>query len=324
MGNSSVAVFVLFHDQDKLEKDTIVRHLSVLKRDGKIYLWEEGFVLAGENTEQLIRTELEKADIVLFLVSVESVDSDRIWKVGVERSLERQNMNQLIFIPVIVRDCVWEETLLANFKPLPENGKPISHWTRIDEPCKQVAVVVKKHVEKIIRQKQSENKQQGAIPSEFKEINAIFEKMPDKKIMNHILFADQEGKPASAAHFSIYAEMLKTIHAQMLVREAYNFYFDNLTDAKKVEEIGASIKERSELLKIDVLSLGLIAEELEEASRQFRLDFGVPENRKKDNWQSAKMMFVEPFCNVILKNANKLATLSKFSVNIDFPDLSSN
>lgn len=324
MANSPVAIFVLSHDQDKLEKDTIVRHLSVLKRQGKIDLWEEGLVLAGENPEQMIRTALEKAEIVLFLVSIESVDSDKIWKEGVEHSLERHKREELIFIPVIVRACDWEETVLVNFKPLPEDGKPISHWAKIDEPCKQIAIAVKNHVDKIIRQKQSENKQQGIVPPEFQEIDTIFQTMPDKKVMNHVLFTDQEGKPASAAHFSIYAEMLKAIHAQMLARDSYNFYFDNLEDAKKVEEIGASIKERAELLKIDTISLGIIAQELEEVSRQFRLDFGTPENRNKANWQSAKMIFVEPFCNMILKNINKLATLSKFSVYIDLSDHTSN
>lgn len=177
MGKTSVAVMVLYHDKDEKEKGIIVKHLSVIKRQDGIDLWEKGLVLAGENPEQMIQNELDKAEIVLFLVSIESIDSDKLWKDGVEHSLKRHQQGGLIFIPVIVRDCQWEQTVLNEFKPLPEDGKPISHWPRPDEPCKQVADAVKQHVEKIKDQKRNENKQQGIIPPEFQEIDSIFQKM---------------------------------------------------------------------------------------------------------------------------------------------------
>jgi len=324
METTSVAVTIIFHDDDVKVKEKIVKHLRILERNGEIELWQKGLVLGGENTSSIAKLELDRAEIALFLISVESIASDEIWKEEVGLSLERHRQGRLIFIPVIVRDCQWKDTNLSNFKPLPEDGKPIYHWPHLDIPCKQVADAVKQHVKNISRQKQSEHKQQGIVPPEFQEIDTIFQKMPDEKVMKHMSFADHEGKPASAVHFAIYAEMLRKIRINMSEREEYNFYFNNLEDARKVEEIANSILERSELLEIDTISLGIIAQDLEDASRKFRLDFGSPEHREDDNWQSAKMMFVEPFCEVILNNEKKLNTLSRFSINIDLTDISSN
>lgn len=324
MDKSSVAVTILFHDDDAPVKEKIVKHLSILARNGEIELWQKGLVLAGENPTLTTELELDKAEIALFLVSVESIASDEIWKEEVERSLDRHKRGALIFIPVIVRSCQWEETALVHFKPLPENGKPISQWLHSDEPCKQVADAVKKHVKNISRQKQSEHKQQGIVPLEFQEVDTIFKKMPDEKVMKHMSFADHEGKPASAVHFAIYAQILKDIEQRMRAREEYNFYVDNLCDAKEIEEIAKSIKERADLLKLDTIELGQICQGLEDASQKFRDDFGIPEHASPGNWQKAKVRYVEPFCNTILKIEKKLDTLSRFTVIVDLSDLSPN
>lgn len=321
MEKFSVAVTVLFHDEDAVMKEKIVKHLRALERKGEIRLWQKGLVLAGENPSLAIQMELERAEIALFLVSVDSIASDEIWKEEVERTLERHQQEKLIFIPVIIRDCQWRETVLINFKPLPEEAKPISQWLRPDEPCKQVADTVKQHVEKINLQKLSRNKQQGIVPPEFQEIDTIFQTMPDKKVMNHVLFTDQEGKPASSIHFSIYAQMLRDIEQRMRTREEYNFYVGNLIDAKEVENIAGAIRERADLLKVDTISLGDLCQELKSASRKFRDDFGSPENANPHKWHAAKVRHVEPFCDSILKIEKKLDTLSRFSVNVDLSDL---
>lgn len=326
MEKSAVAVMILFHDVDTSIKEQIVKHLYILKRNGHIRLWQKGLVLAGENPEALTQGALEEAEIVLFLVSAESLSSDELWKEEVEHSLERQKRQELVFIPVIVRDCAWEQTVLRHFKPLPEGAKPLSSWLplHLDIPCKQVADAVGEHVKKIKRQKQSENKQQGIVPPEFQEIDLIFQKMPDNKVMKHMSFADHEGKPASAVHFAIYAQILKDIEQRMRAREEYNFYVDNLCDAKEIEEIAKSIKERADLLKLDTIELGQICQELEDASQKFRDDFGIPEHASPSNWQKAKVRYVEPFCNAILKIEKKLDTLSRFSAIVDLSDLSPN
>lgn len=324
METMSVAVTIIYHDDDAPVKEQIVKHLRVMERKGEIKLWQKGLVLAGENTTSVVKLELGKAEIALFLISAESIASDEIWKEEVERSLERHHQGGLVFIPVIVRDCQWEGTILPNFKPLPKDGKPISHWPRLDEPCKQVADAVKQHVENINRQKRSEHKQQGIVPLEFQEIDTIFQKMPDEKVMKHMSFADHEGKPASAVHFAIYTQILKDIEQRMRAREEYNFYVDNLCDAKEIEDIAKSIKERADLLKLDTIELSQICQGLEDASQKFRDDFGIPEHASPGNWQKAKVRYVEPFCDAILKIEKKLDTLSRFTVIVDLSDLSPN
>jgi hypothetical protein len=314
---------ILYHDTDINVKAAIIRHLAVLQRQQKLRVWEKGLVMAGENQEALLMGALDEADIVLFLVSSDAVASDKIWKEEVGRALVRHKKGTLIFIPVLVRPCQWEDTDLGKIKPLPVDGKPISKWEHLDDPCKEIADFIKEHLARIDKQKRN-NTQHGIVPPDFQEIDLIFQKMPDEKVMKHMSFADYEGKPASVAHFAIFSEMLRKIRTDMSEREEYRFYVDNLVDGKEVENIAKAIKERADLLKIDTIELGGICKELLDASVKFREDFGTPDNASSGNWEKAKVRYIDPFCDTILKIEKKLDILSRFSANIDLSDISPN
>lgn len=325
MRNPAIAVIILYDDHDNDAKDKIVTHLRVHEKNGIICLWEKGMIIPGGVHAKELQKAINNADIVLFLASAESISSDKILEEELGLALVRYETDMLRIIPIIVSPCSWGDTVLVKFKPLPEGGKPLSEWkTSIDTPCQQIAEAVKTISKEIIQKRKESKKHRDEVPPEFMEIEVIFQNKPDEDVMKHMLFADYEGKPASAAHFAIYAQMLREIEHRMRTREHYNFYHDNLKDAKEVESIAHKIRERADLLQLDSISLREIWEALETASNAFRENFGNIEHSDPSRMSAAKIKYVHPFCNNILKIEKKLAALSKFSINIDLSDLSPN
>ncbi len=56
----------------------------------------------------------------------------------VHLALEREQTGQTKVIPIILSDCLWEDTDLAKFNPLPEKGQPISQYQLQDEVLAEI------------------------------------------------------------------------------------------------------------------------------------------------------------------------------------------
>lgn len=160
---------------------------------------------------------------------------------------------------------------------------------------------------------------------EFQEIEIVFQKLPDEKVMNHPDSAGYEG-PLCFLHFSVYARELRAIRERMMVRN-HEFYTGNIEDAREVAEICERLRHRADLFPQDHFSLKVLCRIMEQASKDFRLAFASPEFFMDSNKKSlAKASLIEPFCKKIREFEEKLDTLSAGSklVDLDFPDLSPN
>jgi hypothetical protein len=63
---------------------------------------------------------------------------------------ERQKKGEVWILPIILSDCMWQNTMLKKFTALPAKAKPIhsNHWNNEDEAWTNVA----KGIEKIIKE----------------------------------------------------------------------------------------------------------------------------------------------------------------------------
>ena len=324
MERNPVFILILFHDneRDASSKDEIVKHLHHLKSNGQINLWETGLVLPGQKTDKALEEKLSKADIILFLVSPDSMSSDKIWNDELKSALQRVNDGDLIFVPVIIRSYAWENTAIGEFAPLPKDGKPIKGSDSADEDAlyQQVADGVRGWVEKLSRIIQNNNKQVGMVNPDFQEIEAIFQKSPDERVMKHEEFGNYDGKPLCTAHFAIYAKLLQEIR-ERLEKRNYDFYLGNIEDARIAEEIFKSIFNRTKEQGIDIFDLTSSSKILREKARSLKLTLIDPEFDKPENWPTARGQYILPFCKLLMEFEEKLAKLAVQSVKSgDFPE----
>lgn len=112
-----------------------------LKRNKKIESWNDRKIQAGMDWDNAIKSQLEDADIILLLVSVDFNNSDYIWNVELENAIERHNKKECVVIPIFARECDFKDTPYAKIQGLPRDVKFIFNAPEKeqDKLCVEVA-----------------------------------------------------------------------------------------------------------------------------------------------------------------------------------------
>jgi hypothetical protein len=142
---SSQALEVFFsyaHEDEKL-RDELVKHLSLLKRQGVIRDWHDRRITAGTEWAGAIDTHLQSAEIILMLVSADFMASDYCYDVEMQRAMARHEAKEARVIPVILRPVDWQAAPFGKLQALPTDGKPITNWPNRDEAFVNVAHAIR-------------------------------------------------------------------------------------------------------------------------------------------------------------------------------------
>ncbi len=137
-------IFISYSKHDLAHKDTLLKHLSPLRRD-KIATWHDRDILAGEDWDKSIKTALMEADVVLYLVTANSLATDYIQQIELPLIEQRCDDGDCRLIPVIVDYCDWTDLDFAKYNALPEKGIPITDkkWTNENQAWLKVVEGVK-------------------------------------------------------------------------------------------------------------------------------------------------------------------------------------
>lgn len=139
-----VELFFSYAHKDEKFKDDLVDHLSVLRRKGVISAWHDRNIDAGDEWAKAISENLEKADIILLLVSTSFLASDYCWSIEMERAMARYESGEARVVPVILKPCDWSDTPFKKLLALPKDGKPITTWSSTDEAYVDVVMGIRK------------------------------------------------------------------------------------------------------------------------------------------------------------------------------------
>lgn len=145
-----VEVFISYSHKDDLLREKLETHLSLLWRQGVIAAWHDRRITAGKEWAGAIDEHLERAAVILLLVSADFLAFDYCYDREMTRALERHNAGEARVIPVILRPVDWHEAPFARLQALPKDGKPISRWSPRDEGYKSVAAGIRRAVEEIL------------------------------------------------------------------------------------------------------------------------------------------------------------------------------
>ena len=118
--------FISYSHADEAMKDELLAHFVMLKRSGLIDIWHDRKLLPGTEVEHEIDERLEKADVVLLLVSTAFLNSMWCYEREMQRALERQARGEARVLPVILKPSEWQESQLGKLVAVPRDGKPIS------------------------------------------------------------------------------------------------------------------------------------------------------------------------------------------------------
>jgi len=132
----AVEVFVSYAHEDANQLDALSAQLSLLRRQGLIDLWDDGRILPGADWRQDIEEHLNRASVILLLVSADFLNSDYSWSVELAQALKRTDA---IVVPIIVRPCLWQDAPFGHLNALPSEGRAVTTWTNPEEAWLDVA-----------------------------------------------------------------------------------------------------------------------------------------------------------------------------------------
>jgi len=119
-GSWKPAVFISFAHEDEKQRKELVLRLNVLMNQGLLEreggVWHDRKLHAGDEWDGEIKSQLERADIIVLLISVHSLASTYIHNTELKRALERAAAKEVEVVPVILDGSDWKATEYPELK----------------------------------------------------------------------------------------------------------------------------------------------------------------------------------------------------------------
>ena len=141
-------VFSYAHVDEGLRNE-LEKHLSPLKRMGRISTWHDRRIVPGEEFAGQIDQQFAEADIILLLISSDFIASDYCYQIEMSNALQRHDCGEAVVIPVILRPCAWHQLPFGKILAATVDGKPIVQFSSFDEGFVQVVEAVSRALDKL-------------------------------------------------------------------------------------------------------------------------------------------------------------------------------
>jgi TIR domain len=122
-----------------------------LKLTQHVKSWDDSEIEIGYEWESVLQTNLRTADIILILVSSDSISSKYVWERELPVAIERNDRGDAIVIPIFVRPCDIEGLSIAALQGLPRSGKAISVYGDPDEAYTEIARAIRRRISDLPR-----------------------------------------------------------------------------------------------------------------------------------------------------------------------------
>ena len=144
-----VRLFYSYAHKDEALRNDLETHLKILERRNLIAPWHDRRIVAGEEWEGEIDANLERADIILLLVSADFIASNYCWNKEFKRALERHEAGEATVVPVIVRDVNWHGGPFAKLQALPKDARAVMEWPSQDAAWRNVSEGIERLLKKV-------------------------------------------------------------------------------------------------------------------------------------------------------------------------------
>jgi internalin A len=141
----SLKLFISYAHLDEKWRVRLKPNLELLQREGLIEIWSDRQIVASSLWDDEIQRKVAEADLYLFLMSTNLLNSGYVRDKELPAALKRHEQQKAGFVPVVVQRCSWEQ-YVGHIQGLPTGGKPLSDWRPYDNGCFDVEVGLRKAI----------------------------------------------------------------------------------------------------------------------------------------------------------------------------------
>jgi internalin A len=145
--SDALRLFYSYSHKDETLRDELETHLKLLQRQGLIQPWHDRRIIPGDDWEDDIDDNLDRADIILLLISADFIASDYCYEKEMQRAMARHNSREAVVMPIILRPTDWQKTPFSKLQFLPKDGEPVTQWRDRDAAWLNVETGIKRVVE---------------------------------------------------------------------------------------------------------------------------------------------------------------------------------
>jgi internalin A len=147
--NRAKSLFFSYSHMDEGLRDELETHLKLLQRQRIISTWHDRKILSGNEWDREIDKRLERAAIILLLISADFIASDYCWDKEVKRALQRHEAKEAIVVPVLLRSCDFKGAPFGKLQGLPTGMTAVTAWQDRDAAWTDVATGIRAIAERL-------------------------------------------------------------------------------------------------------------------------------------------------------------------------------
>jgi internalin A len=147
--DQAIRLFYSYSYKDETLRDELEVRLKLLQRNNLIQPWHDRRILPGADWKHELDTNLERADIILLLISPDFIASDYCYEIEVAQALKRHEAKAAIVLPILIRPVNWDAIPFNHLQALPTDLKAVTQWTDRDDAW----LSIEQGIEKLIREK---------------------------------------------------------------------------------------------------------------------------------------------------------------------------
>ena len=147
----ALSLFISYSHKDELFRDEFRGALTAYERKGEIAAWDDTRIEAGQKWEPEILRNLERADIIVLLLSNDFIHSDYCMLKEMEVAIKRDDDGECAIVPIVVRACLFTKLELGQIQAIQPGGKPIKQhrdrdaaWLEVTKRLDRVIARLKK------------------------------------------------------------------------------------------------------------------------------------------------------------------------------------
>lgn len=188
-------VFIGYSPNDLSFFQQLNTHLAPLERLGSIKVHHEGCINPGSEWRRNIEQFLSSADLIILLISADFIASEFCYVVELEQALMRHHAGLTHLLPVIVRDCAWQQLPIGTLRALPDRCTSVLSHPNPDQVWATLCNTLRQLLDKVGERPESRTPSTHSVPPGGGYDRALYVSNPkyERDVINHI---NNPGTPA--------------------------------------------------------------------------------------------------------------------------------
>lgn len=118
-------IFVSYSHMDQHWLDRLLVHLRPLERKGRLELWSDRQIRAGDEWREEIKKAIQSCQAAVLLISADFMASDFIYNDELTPLLEAGKKRGVRIIPILVSSSYYEDSTLSKFQAVNDPSEPL-------------------------------------------------------------------------------------------------------------------------------------------------------------------------------------------------------